>query len=53
MDKFLLFPENKSDDRENLELDPTRMERVHIPAGPPPEQLPADRLTNFEMVFMG
>lgn len=53
MDKFLLFPDKESDDPETLGLDPTRMERVHIPPGPPPEQKPAKRLTNFEMVFLG
>lgn len=53
MDKFLFFPEKEADDRESLDLDPTRIERVHIPPGPPPEQKPADRLKNFEMVFLG
>jgi glutamate synthase (NADPH/NADH) small chain len=37
----------------SLALDPTRRERVNIPAGSPPEQKPADRVTNFRMVFTG
>jgi glutamate synthase (NADPH) small chain len=53
LDKFLLFPEKESDDPETFDLDPTRIERVQIPAGPPPEQTASQRLTNFEMVFLG
>lgn len=53
MDKFLLFPEKESDDPETFNLDPTRIERVNIPPGPPPEQEPGERLNNFDMVFTG
>ncbi len=53
MDKFTLFPLHELDDPDTLYLDPTREERVHIPPGPPPEQLPAERLKNFQMVFTG
>ena len=53
MDNFSLFPRNGLDDPDTLSLDPSRKDRVHIPPGPPPEQLPADRLKNFQMVFKG
>ena len=53
MDRFLQIPLNEPDNPETLILDPTRAERVHIPAGPPPEQKPAERLKNFQMVFTG
>jgi glutamate synthase (NADPH/NADH) small chain len=53
MDTFSLFPLHESDDPETSYLDPSRSERVHIPPGPPPEQLPSERLKNFEMVFTG
>jgi len=53
MDKFSLFPLHELDDPDTSYLDPTREERVHIPPGPPPEQLPSERLKNFDMVFTG
>jgi len=53
LDKFLLFPEKESDDPETFDLDPTRIERVHIPPGTPPEQTAVERLKNFDMVFTG
>jgi glutamate synthase (NADPH) small chain len=53
MDKFLLFPLHELDDPETFYLDPSRVERVHIPPGPPPEQPPNERLRNFQMVFTG
>ena len=53
METFSLFPLNELDDPETAYLDPTRTERVHIPAGTPPEQLPSERLKNFQMVFTG
>jgi glutamate synthase (NADPH/NADH) small chain len=53
MDTFSLFPLHEMDDPETANLDPTRTERVHIPPGPPPEQLPSERLKNFKMVFTG
>ena len=37
MDTFSLFPLHELDDPETIYLDPTRVERVHIPPGPPPE----------------
>jgi glutamate synthase (NADPH/NADH) small chain len=36
-----------------LWLDPDRHQRVTIPAGPPPEQTPAERVKNFKPVFLG
>ncbi len=53
MDTFSLFPHHEMDDPETFYLDPTRAERVHIPAGPPPEQDPMERLHNFRMAFLG
>jgi len=53
LDKFLIFPHKEFDDPEASDLNPTRNERVRIPAGPPPEQLPSERLKNFKMVFEG
>jgi len=53
MDNFLLFPQHGLDDPETINLDPSRKARVHIPPGPPPEQLPSKRLKNFQMVFTG
>jgi glutamate synthase (NADPH/NADH) small chain len=44
---------NDSETKENIYLDPDRRERVHIPAGPPPEQEPLERVKNFDMVFLG
>jgi len=41
------------EDPGSLWLDPTRHERVDIPAGPPPEQKPVERVKNFNMVFTG
>jgi glutamate synthase (NADPH/NADH) small chain len=53
MENFSLFPLHELDDPEKFDLDPSPAERVHIPPGSPPEQLPAERLKNFEMVFTG
>jgi glutamate synthase (NADPH/NADH) small chain len=53
METFALFPLNEADNPDTFYLDPTRIERVHIPPGPPPEQPPAERLKNFQMVFTG
>ncbi|HET6845505.1 MAG TPA: NAD(P)-dependent oxidoreductase [Anaerolineales bacterium] len=53
MDTFSLFPLHMLDDPDTMYLDPTRTERVHIPAGPPPEQPAPERLKNFNMVFTG
>jgi glutamate synthase (NADPH/NADH) small chain len=53
MDNFSLFPLHELDNPETENLDPSRRDRVHIPPGPPPEQLPSERLKNFEMVFTG
>jgi hypothetical protein len=53
MDTFSLFPLHELDDPETFSLNPSRRERVHIPPGPPPEQLPSERLKNFQMVFTG
>ena len=53
MDNFSLFPLHELDNPETENLDPSRRDRVHIPPGPPPEQLPAERLKNFQMVFTG
>jgi glutamate synthase (NADPH/NADH) small chain len=41
------------EDSSSLSLDPTRHERTNIPAGPPPEQKPAERVKNFNVVFTG
>jgi glutamate synthase (NADPH) small chain len=53
MDTFSLFPLHEEENPETFYLDPSQLERVHIPPGPPPEQDPKERLKNFEMVFMG
>ena len=53
MDPFSLFPLNEADDPETFELDPDRVERVHLPPGPPPEQPPETRIGNFGPVFLG
>jgi glutamate synthase (NADPH/NADH) small chain len=53
MDNFSLFPLHELENPETENLDPSRRDRVHIPPGPPPEQLPAERLKNFQMVFTG
>jgi glutamate synthase (NADPH/NADH) small chain len=53
METFSLFPLHESDDPETYDLDPSRPERVHIPPGPPPEQPAAERVKNFQTVFMG
>lgn len=45
------FPKVDSHDPSLLSLDPDRYERTNIPAGPPPEQPPAVRLQNFDMVL--
>lgn len=47
------YPKIGVEDPSLLELDPDRYERTNIPAGPPPEQPPAVRLHNFDMVFTG
>ena len=41
------------EDPGSLWLDPTRHEHVNIPAGPPPEQKPIERVQSFNMVFTG
>ncbi len=41
------------EDPGSLWLDPNRHDRANIPAGPPPEQKPAERVKNFNMVFLG
>ncbi len=53
MDTFSLFPLHEMEDPDTISLDPSRPERVHIQPSPPPEQDPAQRLNNFEMVFTG
>jgi glutamate synthase (NADPH/NADH) small chain len=53
MDTFSLFPLHELDDPETIDLDPSRPERVHIPPGSPPEQSPAERIKNFQPVFLG
>jgi glutamate synthase (NADPH/NADH) small chain len=53
MDQFRVFPLHKVDDPDTYYLDPSRKERVHILPGSYPEQDPAERLNNFEMVFQG
>jgi glutamate synthase (NADPH) small chain len=53
MDTFSLFPLNEPDNPETLHLEPTRPERVHIPAGSPPELPLSRRLESFQMVFTG
>ncbi len=47
------FPKVSLEDPNSLWLDPERYDRTNIPAGPPPEQPPDERLHNFEMVFTG
>lgn len=41
------------EDPGSLWLDPNRHDRVQIPAGPPREQKPVERVKNFLMVFTG
>ena len=41
------------EDPGDLQLDPPRHERANIPAGPTPEQIPAERVQNFRPVFLG
>jgi glutamate synthase (NADPH/NADH) small chain len=53
METFSLFELHEEENPETFYLDPSRTERVHIPPGPPPEQLPSERLKNFQMVFLG
>jgi len=53
METFSLFPLHELDDPETFDLNPDRVERVHIPPGSPPDQLPTERLKNFQMVFTG
>jgi len=48
-----VYPKIGGEDPSLLDLDPDRYERTNIPAGAPPEQSPAARLHNFEMVFTG
>jgi glutamate synthase (NADPH) small chain len=48
-----IFPLNNPDDPGAFYLDPDRWERVHIPTAPPPEQQPAERIKNFQPVFLG
>ncbi len=47
------FPKVNLEDPDSLWLDPDRYQRTDIPPGPPPEQPPAERLYNFDMVFTG
>jgi glutamate synthase (NADPH/NADH) small chain len=47
------FPLNNPDDPETFYLDPDRWERVRIPTAPPPEQSSAERVKNFQPVFLG
>lgn len=47
------FPKINCEDPNSLWVDPDRYDRTNIPAGPPPEQPPAQRLHNFDMVFLG
>ena len=49
MDNFSLFPLHELDNPETENLDPSRKDRVHIPPGPPPEQLPYERLLRDAM----
>ena len=53
METFSHFPLHELEDPETFYLDPDRTERVNIPPGSPPEQLPSERLKNFQMVFTG
>jgi glutamate synthase (NADPH/NADH) small chain len=53
MDTFSLFPLHEEENPETFYLDPSQLERVHIPPGPPPEQPSPERLKNFQMVFTG
>jgi glutamate synthase (NADPH) small chain len=47
------FPKINVEDPNSLWVDPDRYERTNIPPEPPPEQPPAQRLHNFDMVFLG
>jgi glutamate synthase (NADPH) small chain len=47
------FPQYDLEDPGSLWLDPDRHERTNIPAGPPPEQKPDERVKNFRPVFLG
>ncbi len=47
------FPKINTEDPNSLWLDPDRYQRTEIPAGPPPEQKPEERLRNFDIVFLG
>ncbi len=47
------YPQNNPDDPDTFYLDPDRWERVRIPTAPPPEQDSAERVNNFQPVFLG
>ncbi|MCI0476647.1 MAG: FAD-dependent oxidoreductase, partial [Anaerolineales bacterium] len=47
------FPKPAFEDPGSLWLDPTRRDRINIPAAPPPEQSPTESIKNFRMVFLG
>lgn len=47
------FPKPAFEDPGSLWLDPTRRDRINIPATPPPQQSPTESVKNFEMVFLG
>lgn len=47
------FSQPTLEDPDSLWLDPTRRDRVNIPAVPPPQQSPTESVKNFQMVFLG
>ena len=47
------FPKPAFEDPGSLWLDPTRRDRINIPATSPPEQSPTESVNNFRRVFLG
>lgn len=48
-----MYPKQGKASPDVLQLDLSRYERAHIPAGPPPKQDPQERVLNFNEVFLG